>query len=142
MSGTRQAQTRVLVADDNDGVRQTTALILRSAGYQVDEAGDGEEALRMISGTAYDVAVLDVRMPKRDGMWVVEHLEVSTAPKVVVDSAYDVETAERERVGDRVFRYLRKPAPPDALLDAVRRAAAARRAQHGVVAIPAEGMAL
>jgi two-component system, NtrC family, response regulator HydG len=119
-----EGPTAVLVADDNDGVRQTTALILRVAGYDVDEAGDGEEALRKIAANAYDVAILDVRMPKRDGIWVVEHLEATSAPKVVLDSAYDVGGADRARLGPRVFRYLRKPVPPAQLLEAVEAAAA------------------
>lgn len=122
--------TAVLVADDNESVRQTTVLILRAAGYEVDEAGDGEEALRKIATKAYDVAVLDVRMPKRDGIWVVEHVEGRAAPKVVLDSAYDVEAAVRTRLGGRVFRYLRKPVPPAALLEAVGVAALAGRAER------------
>jgi CheY-like chemotaxis protein len=140
VKATREAQPRVLVADDNDGVRNTTALILRAAGYHVDEAEDGEEALQRISAEGYDVAILDVRMPKRDGMWVVEHLDTHTAPKVLIDSAYDVGRTVRAHLGDRVFRYLRKPVPPAALLDAVRRAAAARRAQDGAAALASEGL--
>ena len=128
MSALLEPRTAVLVADDNDGVRQTTALILRAAGYDVDEAGDGEEALRKIAANAYDVAVLDVRMPKRDGIWVVEHLEARTAPEVIVDSAYDVDASVRARLGSRVFRYLRKPVPPGSLLDTVGAAVVARRA--------------
>lgn len=116
----------VLVADDNEGVRQTTAVILRAAGYVVDEAGDGEEALRKIAANAYDVAVLDVRMPKRDGIWVVEHLQACTAPEIVLDSAYDIDAAVRAQLGTRVFRYLRKPVPPSSLLDTVQAAVAGR----------------
>jgi CheY-like chemotaxis protein len=133
-----EAATAVLVADDNDGVRQTTAIILRAAGYDVDEAADGEEALRKIAASAYEVAVLDVRMPKRDGLWVVEHLVGRAAPKVIVDSAYDVEPAVRTRLGAGVFRYLRKPVPPAALLEAVRAAVTAGRADRA----PGEPMTL
>ena len=120
----RRPRVLVLVADDNAGIRDTTAMILRGLGYQVVEAADGEEAIAKLATEAFDVAVLDVRMPKRDGVWVVEHIDPAPPPPgVVLASAYAFDHDVRARLGDRVCRYLRKPVPPQELIDAVGHAA-------------------
>ena len=114
----------VLVADDNDGIRDTTAMILRSAGYDVLEASDGDAALEELSRNSFSVAVLDVRMPKRDGVAVVEGLDPAPPPpEIVMASAYDFDSELRARLGTKVFQYLRKPVPPRDLIEAVGRAA-------------------
>lgn len=64
---------RVLVADDEHDVRMMLAMLLRRAGWQVDEAADGTAALEQINASGYDALVLDLRMPGLDG------LEVATA---------------------------------------------------------------
>lgn len=128
----RQPRVLVLVADDNVGIRDTTAMILRGLGYQVEEAADGEEAIAKLATGSFDVAVLDVRMPKRDGVWVVEHIDPEPPPPgVVLASAYAFDHEVRQRLGDRVCRYLRKPVPPQDLIDAVGQAAELARGPAG-----------
>jgi len=115
---------RVLVADDNEGIRSTTSMILKSVGCIVVEAEDGQAAIEELMSQPVDVAVLDVRMPKRDGVSVVENLHPEPPPPgVVMASAYDFDNELRARLGTRVFRYLRKPVPPKDLIDAVGEAA-------------------
>jgi len=122
----------VLVADDNEAIRDTTAMILRAEGYSVIEAADGEEALHEISTEACDVVVLDVRMPKRDGFWVVENIDPMPPPPVVVmASAYNFDEETIHRLGARVSAYLRKPVAPARLLEAVGLAAETTRSQGG-----------
>jgi len=114
----------VLVADDNEALRATTSLILREEGYEVSEAEDGDDALAMLSASSFDVALLDVRMPKMDGMTVVEHMIPGPPPPaVVVVTAYDIENDIRARLGTRVFKYLRKPVSPTQLIEVVGEAA-------------------
>jgi CheY-like chemotaxis protein len=114
----------VLVADDNQGIRETTSLILKSFGYAVTEAIDGEDAVEKLVAQNYDVAVLDVRMPKRDGIWVVENIHPEPPPPgVILASAYAFDQEMRDRLGTKVFRYLRKPIAPRELIDAVGQAA-------------------
>lgn len=114
----------VLVADDNDGIRETTSMILKAAGYRVTEAIDGQDAVEKLKEQTFDVAVLDVRMPKRDGIWVVENAYPTPPPPgIIMASAYDFDQEMRTRLGTRVFRYLRKPVAPGQLLDTVRQAA-------------------
>jgi CheY-like chemotaxis protein len=110
----------VLVADDNDGIRDTTAAILRSVGYTVTEAQDGEAALAELNQKPFDVCVLDVRMPKRDGISVVESIGPEPPPPVIVmASAYDFDSDLRRRLGTKVFKYLKKPVPPKELIETV-----------------------
>lgn len=115
---------RVLVADDNQGVRSSTAAILRGAGYEVLEAEDGEAALTSLSSNPVDVLVLDVRMPKRDGISVLESIDPPPPPPaVLLVSAFDLDGDVRVRLGERVSKHMRKPVPPASLLRAVSEAA-------------------
>lgn len=118
------AQALVLVADDNEGLRDSTAMILESVGYRVIEAEDGADAFEKVTNESFDVAVLDVRMPKRDGIWLVENIAPEPPPPgIVLASAYAFDQEMRNRLGTKVFRYLRKPVPPTELIDAVGQAA-------------------
>ena len=107
----------VLVIDDEADVRWTMAEVLRSAGFSVAEAEDGDIAFRMLSAHRYRMILLDIRMPKRDGVSLVEALD--TVPPVVVHSAYSLDASERERLGSSVVGYLDKPVSPQKLLRAV-----------------------
>jgi CheY-like chemotaxis protein len=116
----------VLVADDNAGVRESVAEILRSAGYDVTEADDGDVALESYIEHPSEVVVLDVRMPRLDGISVVENMvPAPPPPAIVLVSAYDLDQEARARLGARIFRFLRKPVSPPDLLNAVSEAAAA-----------------
>ena len=57
----------VLIVDDDVNLARLLRTILRTAGYQVLTASDGEEALRMLDDASVDVIVLDLRMPRMDG---------------------------------------------------------------------------
>jgi len=110
----------VLVADDNEGIRNTTAAILRDDGCTVTEVNDGEAALDALSHEAFDVALLDVRMPKLDGISVVTDLSPEPPPPaIVMVSAYDFGPDIRQHLGERVFKYLKKPVPPKELIAVV-----------------------
>jgi CheY-like chemotaxis protein len=116
--------TRVLVADDDEALRSTVTEILRSAGFLVTEAADGDEALAALSSGPVDVVVLDVRMPNRDGISVVEEIDPAPPPPaVLLVSAYLLEADLRARLGGRVVKYLRKPVHPVDLVAAVDAAA-------------------
>ena len=118
------ARIRVLVADDNDGIRETTVSILKGAGYEVTEAVDGQDAMEKLAAEDFDVAVIDVKMPKRDGVWVVENVDPAPPPPgFVMASAYNFDDEMRNRLGTKVLDFLRKPIPPRDLIEAVGRAA-------------------
>ncbi|HLN41994.1 MAG TPA: response regulator [Acidimicrobiales bacterium] len=107
----------VLVVDDDAGLRSTWTEILRGSGYTVAVAEDGEVALRFLDERSVGVVLLDLRMPRRDGLSVLEAL---VAPQVVVlVSAYSLDEATRARVDAKVVTYLEKPVPPERLLGTV-----------------------
>lgn len=87
---------RVLVIEDYDRLRSSLVRGLRENGYAVDQAADGEEGLASASSSLYDVIILDLMLPKRDGFEVLKELR-----KQGVTSRILVLTA-RETVRDRV----------------------------------------
>jgi two-component system, cell cycle sensor histidine kinase and response regulator CckA len=70
------SRRRVLLVDDNDAVRTTTRRLLVRAGWVVDEAEDGEVAWERLAAapSAYDIVLSDVRMPRLDGVRLVERM--------------------------------------------------------------------
>ena len=65
---------RVLVAEDDPGLRSVLERGLRENGYVVDSTGDGHQALRYLDTYEYEVAILDWRMPKLTGLEVIQQL--------------------------------------------------------------------
>jgi len=65
---------RVLLVEDSDHLRHSVSTALRKAGYAVDAACDGEEGLWQASSNAYDVIVLDLMLPKLDGLTLLQRL--------------------------------------------------------------------
>jgi CheY-like chemotaxis protein len=118
-SGTRTPDSppAVLVVEDEEGVRTTVAAILRSAGYVVHEAPDGEIALAMLEAGCSDVMVLDVRMPQRDGFSLLESLP--SPPVTILMSAQSLDPNSYDRVRNKVFAHLRKPFRPERLIETV-----------------------
>jgi CheY-like chemotaxis protein len=113
----------VLVADDEAGMRETLADILAESGYGVTEAADGEAALAAIREHRFDVVVMDIRMPGRDGVSVL--LELGTPPpRVILMTAYAKERHLRE-AREKAFAVVHKPFPVPQLLDLVASAGSA-----------------
>jgi DNA-binding response OmpR family regulator len=67
-------KARILVADDEEGIRELLHEQLTSAGYATDEATDGAEAIEKIEHVTYDLAILDINMPKKTGLDVLKHI--------------------------------------------------------------------
>ena len=104
---------RVLVAEDDEGLRAVLERGLRESGYAVDAVGDGELALRYLATYEYVVAILDWRMPKVSGLEVTQRLRRrgSALPILMLtarDTARDRVTGLDEGADD----YLVKPALP------------------------------
>ncbi|HUE06690.1 MAG TPA: response regulator [Acidimicrobiales bacterium] len=110
----------VLVVDDEEPIRTSVAEILRTAGYSVAEAVDGQHALDMLESGSVSVLLLDIRMPRRTGIEVLQALD--SPPNVILMSAYRFEGEDKRSVGHKVFSHLMKPVAPRQLLDEVRAA--------------------
>jgi CheY-like chemotaxis protein len=111
------SEISVLVVEDNEDLRSSTSDILRTVGYTVIEAADGEEALSLVTTMRFDAMVLDLKMPRRDGASLLSAL--SEPPAIVVVSAFELDDETRHRAGSTIVAHLSKPVPPQQLLDAV-----------------------
>ena len=112
---------RVLVIEDSERLRRSLEHGLRNSGFAVDLAGDGEEGLAFARRGAYDVVVLDLMLPKLDGLTVLRRLrESGSKTHVLVLSARDrvAERVEGLRVG--ADDYLTKPFDFDELVARLR----------------------
>lgn len=111
---------KLLVVDDEPDIRQGIELALRSNGYAVDSAEDGEEALYKALEWEYDVIILDVMLPLLDGWAVLRSLRKSKSTPVIMLTARD-EISDRIRGLDLGSDdYVTKPFDLDELLARVR----------------------
>jgi CheY-like chemotaxis protein len=139
-------EARVLVADDDQAIRQLVCTIIQREGLEVDCAADGLEAIEKLKQHEYAVILLDLMMPRLDGFGVVAHLKEhapSHKPVILVISAY---ADQKYQLVDAnvVSGVLRKPFEVAELgslvrlcvhgyADAVERSAAWRRQTGGLV---------
>lgn len=108
--------SRVLVVDDDDGVRRQLSYLLEDEGYDVKVAATGSAALMVAQEHAFDVVILDVRLPDLSGIEVFEAFQSrSTSVKTIIVSGYlvDEEIAAAESRG---AHFLAKPVDSDRLL--------------------------
>lgn len=114
---------RVLVVDDDPGMRDGMALTLKRAGFVTEQAKSGEDALRMTRPGAFDAVVTDLRMIGMDGLQLTARLKAldPSLPVLLVTAFGSLDTA-REAMRLGAFDYLSKPFSPDELVSAVRKA--------------------
>lgn len=121
--------SRILVADDEEGIREFLAESLEKEGHEIVQAVDGAEALALARAEPFDVVLTDLKMPKLDGMSLVRTLRTEQPDvEVIVLTAFgDVATAvEAMKLG--VFDYLQKPvSSPAAVRDLVKKALGRRK---------------
>ncbi|HKO55188.1 MAG TPA: sigma-54 dependent transcriptional regulator [Thermoanaerobaculia bacterium] len=114
---------RVLVIDDETGIREAIRMTLEYEGYRIEEARSGQEGLDKAGRTPYDAILLDIKMPILDGIEVLENLKTQriTAPVIMVSGHGDVHTAV-ECTKRGAYDFLEKPLNRDKLLLTVRNA--------------------
>jgi DNA-binding NtrC family response regulator len=118
-----QSKKKILIVDDDDGLRKNLAEVLSEAGYETRQAPSGREAVDMAADDDFDVVLLDLIMPKMSGSDVLVELKrVSPRSKVIMITAF----ASIENAVDAIKRgaadYLSKPFKIDDLLMRVMRA--------------------
>lgn len=104
---------RILLVDDDQELRNLYEELLIGAGYQVETAIDGESALAKMTAGGYDLIVLDIMMPKVDGLEVLRRLKtVNPPPKngpIVMLSALDQIQVINEAIALGASGFLHKP---------------------------------
>jgi len=106
----------ILVVDDDQATRLSLAYALADAGHRVVEAEDGEEATALASERTFDVAVLDVRLPKVDGITIFKRLR-TRAPRtaVILMTAFATIQDAVACLRDGAYDYVTKPFDPEEL---------------------------
>lgn len=114
---------KILIIDDEKVIRSTLKEILEYEKYQVDEAQDGEQGLKMLQEREYDLVLCDIKMPKMDGLEVLEKsTEMEKQPQFIMISAHgSIETAV-EATKKGAFDFVPKPPDLNRLLLTVRNA--------------------
>jgi DNA-binding response OmpR family regulator len=108
---------RVLVVEDSPRLQRTLGTALRKSGYSVDLAGDGEQGLWLAESHDYDVVILDVMLPKRDGLSVLAELrQRGRSVHVLLLTARDTVADRVAGLGAGADDYLVKPFALDELL--------------------------
>jgi len=116
----------VLLADDEEGIRKTLGRALREDGHDVTTAAHADDATKRLSERAFDVLVVDHRMPGRTGLDLIRELvgaaPESERPQVILMTAHATVDNAIAAMKLGAYDYLQKPFEVDELLVAVRRA--------------------
>jgi two-component system, NtrC family, nitrogen regulation response regulator NtrX len=120
----------VLIVDDEAEIRESLGEILKEDGYAVTSTASASEALVLLRDASYDVLLLDIWLPDRDGLEVlteIRSLEIENTPEVIIISGHGtIETAVRAtKLG--AFDFLEKPLSIDRTLILLKNAVEARR---------------
>jgi len=116
---------RILYVDDEEELRFLVKNQLSSEGFEVDTADDGDTALAMAGGKEYDVILLDIRMPRMNGLEVLKNLkQQKIATRVIMLTGVDDLGVALEAVKSGAIDYLTKPYELTELMRAIMRVVA------------------
>jgi DNA-binding response OmpR family regulator len=116
---------RVLIVDDEEQFRNTTACILNKRGFAATAVGSGIEALDEIRKRPFDVVVLDVKMPDMDGNETFREIrKINPSPEVIMLTGHGTMKSALEGLREGVFDYLTKPCEISVLARKIRDACA------------------
>ena len=119
----------ILIADDDATTLQMLGGILKTAGFEVSTAADGQAALKALRKKKFDLLLLDIWMPKMSGLDLLVHLQGdTTAPKIVVMTSDQTPETMLRAMRGRVYRFVAKPLEERSLLEIVQDALAAQPA--------------
>ena len=114
---------RVLIVDDDAGLRQSLALLLQEGGYEVVSEGDPEQALQRTARESFDLVLCDVRMPKMDGVSFLRRYRAEGGQALLIMmSAYGSEDSALAAMREGAYDYLHKPFRPDEVTMTLRKA--------------------
>jgi CheY-like chemotaxis protein len=128
----------VLIAEDDRSAREGLNEMLATSGFSVDTAQDGVEALEKLKKRPFDVMLLDVWMPRMNGLQLLTELRTHpTRPKVVVMTADDTPETVLLTLRAQAYQFLRKPISVDALRNLLRGTEAASPDTPSIVVLSA-----
>ena len=111
---------RILLVDDEVAIQRAVAPLLRSRGYEVEVAGTGADALRIVASHPPDLIVLDLGLPDLEGTEVCRRVRAESAMPIVVLSARGAEADKVQALDLGADDYVTKPFGPEELLARIR----------------------
>ena len=125
------ALRNVLIVDDEESMRHLLSVILADRGYEVRAVGNGEDALKEIQARDYDAVLSDVRMPRMDGLQLLEAVKrLQPDLTFIVMSAYGTQDDAIQAMKAGAYDYVSKPFKPDEVVLVLRKAEERERLQR------------
>lgn len=123
-----QPKASILVVDDNANLARTTAMILNRKGYAVTTAGDGGEALEKAGHQAFDIILMDIKMPVMNGVETYKQIKsIRPDAAVIMMTAYAVEDLIQEALAEGAYGVLHKPLDIERVMVLINEARQARQ---------------
>jgi len=103
-------EDRILVADDEQSMREFLDIMLKKEGYKVSLASNGEEVLKLIDKDLFDLILLDIRMPRLDGIGVLKKIKTASPETIVIMiTAYASADTAIKAMKEGAYDYITKP---------------------------------
>lgn len=101
---------RIIIVDDDEGIRETLAAILQEEGYHIDTAESGKEAIEKTNEKFYNLALIDIRLPDIEGIDLLKEIK-GTVPKIrkIIITGYPTLQNAMEAVNNGADAYVLKP---------------------------------
>ncbi len=113
----------LLFADDEERTRERLARVLKQEGWAVFQVADGEEAVNVFKETKIDVAILDIKMPKKDGLQALHEMRrISDDFEAIILTGYGDANSAIQALRDGAMNFLKKPIDLDEMILAVQKA--------------------
>lgn len=130
--------SRILVVEDDRATRHLLADVIRKAGFDVTMAQDGAGAVKLARKQSFDLMLLDIWMPRMNGLEVLAELRDAPArPRVIVMTSDDTPETLLRAVREQAHQYVKKPVDPQDLVDLLRDALAAGKSATGIEVVSA-----
>jgi two-component system, OmpR family, response regulator len=122
LRGSKIAMKRILVVDDSEGERKACCRLIERAGFEVQEAMDGEEGLEKLQRDRFDLLLVDVWMPRMNGLELLSRLPEESRPKALVITGDTNTETVLQSVRENAYLLLSKPVNPQDLIQSIRTA--------------------
>ncbi len=115
------AQKKIIIVDDDLGIVESFTEILKYQGYLVDSATTAKEGIKKMSKTFYDLALLDIKLPDKNGTEILKEIKDSKPNmiKIMVTGFADLDNAV-ESLNHGANAYIMKPVNPEELIKLIR----------------------
>ena len=122
---------KILVVDDEDIVLESCQAVLELDGFEAQFAPSADKALEVMNSNEFDLLLIDVKMPKKDGMYLMRKIKEQwpDMPVIVMSGYYTTETIQ-EAMSMGATTFIAKPFEPDELMETIRNVIA-KEERHG-----------